>query len=170
MLKRRQGEGTLFYCCTGLPWPQDVIPATMPALQHRHEAPPRCGDMCRGPSSGPSSRWFHPSFAGIFPFPAQLGPHIGFCVVFSRVIILNGVFLKGKKTLSERSCNFWLKKEKSNVCAEEPISKIFFSKNNSKLSQTLRLELGSKCKLPFLSFNFIMQSIKLLHNIFPIYV
>ena len=74
VLKPRQGGGMLFYCWTGLTWPQDIMPASMPALQQRLEAPSRCGDMCRGPSSGPSGRWFHPSLAGIFP--AQLGPQI----------------------------------------------------------------------------------------------
>ena len=47
------GRGMLFYCWTGLTWPQDIMPATMPALQHRHEEPPPCSDLCRGPSSGP---------------------------------------------------------------------------------------------------------------------
>ena len=25
------------------------MPSTMPALEHRHEAPPWCGDMCKAP-------------------------------------------------------------------------------------------------------------------------
>ena len=34
VLKPRQGEGRLFYCWTGLTWPQDIMPATMPATRH----------------------------------------------------------------------------------------------------------------------------------------
>ena len=45
------GRGhTIFW--TVLTWPQDIMPASMSALQYRHEAPPRHGAMCRGPSSG----------------------------------------------------------------------------------------------------------------------
>ena len=32
-----------------LTWSQDITPASMPALQYRHEAPPWHGAMCRGP-------------------------------------------------------------------------------------------------------------------------
>ena len=51
------GRGhTIFW--TVLTWPQDIMPASMSALQYRHEAPPRHGAMCRGPSSGGlSGRW-----------------------------------------------------------------------------------------------------------------
>ena len=70
----------LFYCCTGV----NLVPmvAIMPTLQHRHEAPPQCGDMCQDLSSGLSGRWFHPSLAGTFS--AQPSPRIVFCVVFRK--------------------------------------------------------------------------------------
>ena len=43
------------------------MPANMPSLQYRHEAPPRHGAMCRGPSSGGlSGRWVYLSLTSIF--------------------------------------------------------------------------------------------------------
>ena len=35
-----------------LTWPQDIVPATMSALQYRHGTPPRHGAIRWGPSSG----------------------------------------------------------------------------------------------------------------------
>ena len=44
------GRGHLLFW-TGLTWLQDIIPATMLALQSRHEAPPQHGTMCQAPLS-----------------------------------------------------------------------------------------------------------------------
>ena len=49
---------------------QDITPGSMSALQYRHEAPPRHGAMCRGPSSGGlSGRWVLSEPCQYFPCP-----------------------------------------------------------------------------------------------------
>ena len=62
VLKPRQGGGILL-----LNWVtmlQDIMPASMPSLQYRHEAAPRHGAMCRGLSSGGlSGQWVYLSLA-----------------------------------------------------------------------------------------------------------
>ena len=68
---------------------QDITPASMSALQYRHEAPPRHGAMCRGPSSpNPvGGSYPHPSLASTFP--AQSCPSILSAVFLLRALALN---------------------------------------------------------------------------------
>ena len=63
------GRGhTIFW--TVLTWPQDITPASMSTLQDRHEAPPRHGAKCRGPSfGGLSGRWVLSVPCQYFPCP-----------------------------------------------------------------------------------------------------
>ena len=63
------GRGhTIFW--TVLTWPQNITPASMSTLQYRHEAPPRHGAMCQGPSfGGISSRWVLSGPCQYFPCP-----------------------------------------------------------------------------------------------------
>ena len=75
------GRGhTIFW--TVLTWPQDIMPASMSALQYRHEAPPRHGAMCRGPSSGGlSGRWVLSEPCQYLPCPI-LATNLVVCYVF----------------------------------------------------------------------------------------
>ena len=75
------GRGhTIFW--TVLTWPQDIMPASMSALQYRHEAPPRHGAMCRGPSfGGLSGRWVLSEPCQYLPCPI-LATNLVVCYVF----------------------------------------------------------------------------------------
>ena len=65
------------------------MPANMPSLQYRYEAPPRHGAMCRGPSSGGlSGRWVYLSLASIFP--AQFLAVLVILVIF--VILVGALY------------------------------------------------------------------------------
>ena len=65
----KKGGGILLLCWTGLTWPQDIMPATMPALKYRHEAPPRLVAEAPHPVVH-TGGGYYPRLASTFPAPS----------------------------------------------------------------------------------------------------
>ena len=80
VLKLRWGGGILLLCWTGLTWPQDIMLATMPALQYRHEAPPRLVAQVPHPLVH-TGGGYYPRLASTFPalVYAQVASIVFYC-------------------------------------------------------------------------------------------
>ena len=61
--------GILLHPWTGLTWPQNIMPATMPDVQYRHEALPQLGAKAPHPVVQLGGRYY-PCLASTFPTPS----------------------------------------------------------------------------------------------------